>query len=580
MFEKNINLLEKVNKSLANKIRRVNLSEASQRVKAIKNEKGEYILTCDNKYVDDTPSPTEAAQKIYEESVKSAVSRHDFIVIFGLGLGNLLDYTHDKSVCSLIVYEPDLDILRFTFEYVDLTKYFYDGRLYISNNLAECTNYIEKKYLLDDKIEFVYLKNYVLQHPGEFKVLTERIFEVCQSKIIDMNTTKRLSKDWINNIFSNISGVDIHYPINILENRFKDKTALVLGAGPSLKDNIEKIKEHRENFVIFAVHRTLETLRINGITPDFCVVIDSKYVKNSITPNLKYLSEINLISDIKADTYLKKLNFKNVFTYYSKNNLFSNRLEEKLPTKIKALETGGTATICAYRCAKYLGFKNIIFAGIDLAFKNDTVYCDGQIAVANNENSVKIQNIIRNITTVKSVTGEYVSTRTDYANFVKQFEMLFVHDKTSNLYNVTTFGAFINGMKYLQMEEIIKTVSSDSTDSENIIKTAINENLDLPDIVAEASRKIVNEEYEKIKNIVELTNEWFEMYAEHPNFFDYAAKILVLITSSMILQEYLQIELIKFSKLMFTNDDTKKKEFLIDIFKLILSYNKNLHNLI
>ena len=150
MFENNLKALEKVNKSLANKIRKINIAQASERVGAIKNENGEYILTRNNKYIDDIPSPIESAKEIYSSSVKSAISRHDFIIIFGLGLGNLLDYTHRKSVCNLVLYEPDLDILRFTFEYVDLTKYF-DGRLYITNNLVECTNYIGEKYLLDDK---------------------------------------------------------------------------------------------------------------------------------------------------------------------------------------------------------------------------------------------------------------------------------------------------------------------------------------------------------------------------------------------------------------------------------------------
>ena len=580
MFENNLKMLEKVNKTLANKVRKVSLDEASKLVSAIKNEKGEYILTCDNKFVDDTPSPLESAKKVYSELVKSATSRHDFIVIFGLGLGNLLDYTHTKSMCNLIVYEPDLNILRFTFEYVDLTKYFADGRLFIASNFNECTDFIEKKYLLDDKIEFVYLKNYLLQHQSEFNVLTERIFDVCQRKIIDMNTIKQLSKQWIRNTFANLTGNDIHYPINLLENKFKGKTALVLGAGPSLKDNIEKIKANRDKFVIFAVHRTLETLRLNDIIPDFCVVVDTNFVSLSITKDLKYLSEVNVIADIKADNYIKKLPFKNFFTYYSENSLFSKKLQAKLPNVIKTLETGGTSTICAYRCAKYLGFKNIIFAGIDLAFKNDTVYCDGQIAAANTQNSVKIQNTIREITTVKSITGDYVSTRVDYASFIKQFELLFAQDKVSNLYNLTTFGAYISRMNYVQLEEILEKISEENPQIDEVLKSVLIKNADIPEIVKKASIEILTEEKRKIQPIVDLTNEWFEMFAQHPNFFDYATKIMTKITSSMILQEYLQIEMLKFSKLVLSNDDAVKKEFLLNVFKLILSYDKSLYNLI
>lgn len=580
MFENNLKLLEKVNRTLANKIRKISLEDASKNVSAIKNELGEYILTCDNKFVDDTPSPLESAKNIYAQLVKSAKSRHDFIVIFGLGLGNLLDYTHTESMCNLILYEPNLEILRFTFEYVDLTKYFADGRLFVASNFNECTDFIENKYLLDDKIEFVYLKNYLLQHQSEFNVLTERIFDVCQQKIVDMNTIKKLSKLWIQNTFANITGNDISYPVNLLENKFKGKTALVLGAGPSLKDNLEKIKANRDKFVIFAVHRTLETLRLNGITPDFCVVVDTNWVNQSITKDLKYISEINVIADIKADNYLKKLPFKNFFTYYSENSAFSKKLQAKLPEFVKTLETGGTSTICAYRCAKFMGFKNIIFAGIDLAFKDDTVYCDGQIASANTQTTVKIQNVVRNITQVKSITGEYVSTRVDYATFIKQFELLFAQDKVSNLYNLTTFGAYISKMNYMQMEEILEKIDEENPKVDEVLKSEITANADVPEIIKKASTEILREEKNKIQPIVDLTNEWFEMFAQHPNFFDYATRILTKITSSMILQEYLQIEMLKFSKLVLSNDEAEKKEFLLNVFKLILSYDKSLYNLI
>ena len=444
MFKKNLEAIRKVNKVLAYKLEHVTLEEAARNLSAIKNEFGEYILTRNNKYVDDTPSPIASAKAIYAEQIKSATSRHDFIVIFGLGLGNLLDYAHSESVTQLILYEPEIDIIRFTCEYVDLTKYFKDGRLYITNNLTDCTKYIGEKYLLEDKIEFLFLKNYVLQKPSEFTVLTERIFETCQEKIVDMNTIKKMSKIWIDNSIKSFTNFKQRYPVNLLENKFKNKTALVLGAGPSLKDNIEKIKQNREKFVIFTVHRTLETLRKNGITPDFCVIVDAQWVKQSFTQDLEYLKDVNFIVDIKADNYVYSLPCKNLFTYFTKNSICAQKIATKMLGEIKLLESAGTSTITAYKCARLLGCKNIIFAGVDLAFKNDTAYCDDKNVVTNTQSSVKIQNIVHDTTEIKSITGEYIKTRVDYACFIKQFEAFFAQDKNVNLFNLTTFGAFIN----------------------------------------------------------------------------------------------------------------------------------------
>lgn len=578
MFKKNLEAIRKVNKILAYKLEHVTLEEASRGLGAIKNEFGEYILTKDNKYIDDTPSPVASAKSVYDEQIKSATSRHDFIVIFGLGLGNLLDYAHMESVAQLVLYEPDINIIRFTCEYVDLSKYFKDGRLFITNNLVDCTNYIGEKYLIEDKIEFLFLKNYVLQKPSEFTILTERIFEICQEKIVDMNTIKKMSKVWINNTINSFINAKLRYPINLLENKFKGKTALILGAGPSLKDNIEKIKQNREKFVIFTVHRTLETLRKNGITPNFCVIVDANWVYASITQDADYLKEINFIADIKADYSIYTLPCKNLFTIFPTNSICAQKIATKMLGDIKLLEPAGTSTITAYKCAHLLGCKDFVFAGVDLAFKDDTAYCDDKIAVANNQTSVKIQNVVRETTEVKSITGKYVKTRLDYACFIKQFEKVFVKDKT-NVFNLSTFGAFINGMKYDSLENIISSQKPENVDAEKILNDFFDTTTFNPQTLLDKAKEVFDEEKTRIKPIIDEIDEWFEMYQEHPSFFDYATSIITKITSSMILSDYVQIEILRFTKLVLDKDEAKRKEFILDLFKHIKNFYKNLNNL-
>ena len=433
--------------------------------------------------------------------------------------------------------------------------------------------------MLEDKIEFLFLKNYVLQKPSEFTVLTERIFETCQEKIVDMNTIKKMSKIWIDNSIKSFTNFKQRYPINLLENRFKNKTALVLGAGPSLKDNIEKIKQNRENFVIFTVHRTLETLRKNGITPDFCVIVDAQWVKQSFTQDLEYLKEVNFIVDIKADNYVYSLPCKNLFTYFTKNSICAQKIATKMLGEIKLLESAGTSTITAYKCARLLGCKNIIFAGVDLAFKNDTAYCDDKNVVTNTQSSVKIQNIVHETTEIKSITGEYIKTRVDYACFIKQFEAFFAQDKNVNLFNLTTFGAFINGMKYDNLENIIQIIKPEKTDAREILDNFIDTTTFNPQKLIDKAKEVFKEEEARIQPLINAIDEWFEMYLEHPSFFDYATNIITKITSSMILSEYVQIELLRFTKLVLDKDEEKKKMFVLELFKQIKTFYKNLNNL-
>lgn len=582
MFNKNIQILEKVNKNLATKLKQISIEEASKHVSALKNENNEILLVCDEKYVDDTPSPIASAKAIYKEQIKSATTMHDFIIVFGLGIGNLFDYTFSKSIANIIVFEPDINIIRFTFEYVDMTKYFKEKRCFITNDINECVEFIENRYLLDDKLEFVFLKNHVLTHPSKFTFLTEKLYEACQRKIIDMNTIKEHSKTWVENTFKNISNLRRQIPLNVLENKFLGKTALILGAGPSLKDNIELIKKNRDKFVIFTLNRTLETLRNNGITPDFCVVVDTRYVESSLTTDEDYLKEICFITDIKSDNFINTLPIENRFTYYPTNNSYARKLHELMLSDLPLYETGGTSSICAYFCSKILGFKNIIFAGIDLAFKDDTVYCDGTIAVANDSNSIKMYNntAIIEKTKIKSINGKYIETRIDYAMFAKQFELFFAKNTTSNIYNLTSFGALIKGMKYVSLDNIVKYLKPIDINVKNILEESKNQAEQLNEKIQEKTNQILLEEKNKIIPLLKEINEWYEMYEKHPSFFEYATNIITKITSAMILQEYIQIELLKFTKLVMSKDNNEKHLFLEDLFIKIKNYAKCLDNLI
>ncbi|MBQ3311634.1 motility associated factor glycosyltransferase family protein [bacterium] len=580
MFRKNLESLEKINKKLAAKIYRIPLKDVQDKISIIKNDNNEYSLVVNNQNIDDAQNPIKSCEEIYKEQIKSAISMHDFIIVFGLGIGNLLDYTFEKSIANIIVYESDLHILRFVMEYVDLTKYFDSGRCYITDNIAECSNYIESKYLLDDKIECVYLKNYVILKPNEFNLLTDSIYLACQSKIIDMNTIKVHSKTWIENTFYNINNLSNQYPLSILSNKFKGKTALILGAGPSLRDNIEKIKENRNKFVIFTVHRVLETLRINDIIPDFCIIVDTSWVADSITKDFEYIKKIHFITDIRSDNYINMLPINNRFTYYPNTSTYAKELHSRMFNDLPLYETGGTSTICAYHCAKIMGFKNIIFTGIDLAFKNDIVYCDGNKVSESSEHSGKIVGVERELTKIKSITGEYINTRTDYAMFAKQFENLFLHDKTANIFNLTTFGAFIQGMKYADLEKILQNINPQTLSINEEINKTINSAKSLQNKIKENSDKIIKYEKEKTSAILKDIDEWYELYSNGKDYFDYATKIITKITTSMILQEYIQIELLKFTKLVLSNNEDEKKVFLQELFLLIRNYAKNLYNLI
>ncbi len=70
------------------------------------------------------------------------------------------------------------------------------------------------------------------------------------------------------------------------------------------------------------------------------------------------------------------------------------------------------------------------------------------------------------------------------------------------------------------------------------------------------------------------------MYSEHPSFYEYASKIITKITSTMMLQEYIQVELLEFLRLIYKDNTQEKREFLIKLFTNIIYYGKQLEVLV
>ena len=120
----------------------------------------------------------------------------------------------------------------------------------------------------------------------------------------------------------------------------------------------------------------------------------------------------------------------------------------------------GTATLNALLCASKMGFKSVALCGFDLAFKEDVAYCDNTKFFTDGTQIIINGNRIGK-TVVKSVSGEIVTTRDDYAAFIPQCENnLKLIDDSVEIYNITDFGAYIRGLRYTTLNAIMPTSSN------------------------------------------------------------------------------------------------------------------------
>ena len=465
MFKRNMRALKNNNLYLWKKMNEIDIESVKKAVEAHLQPGNAIVITYNNVPLDDINNPYERTKQLWHQMIKSQLVKNDIVFIFGLGLGYIIKRAYIETPSRIVLYEPHVEVLRFAIEYTDLERELSDPRVLVTDTFEQCSEFVRKKYLSNDKIEVFFNDQYGTFANDELGKFTSNILAACKNKLADIETGYRYRDAWVENIIKNTFSKSNYYSINFLKNKFEGKTALIIGAGPSLKKDIEKIKVNRNKFVIIAVNKIYEYLVENGIQPDFTVFIDAEATsfnfKNVIPEHL----DTNIIMTLKTDSFCSRIDAKNTFLIFNNDETIFSYLHSKMPDMIKLTDFSGTTTGVAYFVAKILGFEKIIFAGLDLAFKsNDEFYANNEKLDIKNGDVIINQANIKKAVYLEGINGEKLLSREDYAIYANELSEIFSCDKTSKIYNLTDFGVKIKGMIYDDLDNILDDKDKSSID--------------------------------------------------------------------------------------------------------------------
>lgn len=453
MFEKNLEYID--NLALKRRLSRISIEQSRIGISYCITPSNDYILLKDDVPSDDLNNPREAIREMLKKNIKNEMHSNDIIITFGIGLGYLLDEVFNTYPSRIYIYEPDVNFLHFVLNNVDISQHLASGRVYITNDLDELLAKLNSSFITKDRVEIVYLQNYAVSHNRDLLLLTQKVYDTCKSKMVDINTIKKFSKKWLTNTIENIAAVNetAMYKLSDLTGKFSGQTALIAGAGPSLNDNIAHIQANRNNFIIFCVNKALKYLIQNGITPDFVVCLDASNMNKTVREMESHIERTNCIMDIRTDSALTKMEFNKIFVNFSNTDFLMNKLA-KFNNNLQFFESGGSATILALISAIKLGFSRIVLAGLDLAFKENVIYADGEAMNRISPEQIMVDSVKKNLVRIKSVNGEMVYTREDYEVYIHHIESIIRELKYSEIYNLSSFGAYIDGVKAVKFEDL------------------------------------------------------------------------------------------------------------------------------
>ena len=520
MFEKNLEYIS--NLALKRRLQRVSVVESRNGVSYCITPSNDYVLLKDDIPIDDLNNPREAVRKMFKTHIRQEMRPNDIIINFGIGLGYLLDETYNTYPSRIYIYEPDTNLLHFVLNNVDISEHLASGRVYITDDLNELTLKLSKTFLTKDKVEIVYLQNYAVVKNKELLQLTQKVYDACKSKIVDVNTIAKFSEVWLNNELENIAEINSRGVklLSDLDNKFVGQTALIAGAGPSLADNISEIKANRNKIIIIAVNKAASYLIENSVTPDFVVSLDARNMDSTLGGLESRFGMVNCIFDIRTDSHILSKGFKDYYVNFGTSDGIAKKLADY--NKFMSFnETGGTASTLAFISAVRMGFSRIVFAGIDLAFKDNTAYASGSQINRISPDEILADGIKKNIVQVPSVTGGKVYTRDDYEAFIGHFVQLIKETGYSEVYNLSSFGAYIEGTKNVKFDDLYLYAPAVNVSLEDIKYRKF----DVTDFV--------QEEFKNINNIISMLSKS-----------TFSPALVSSIVKSVLVYQYMQADIV------------------------------------
>ena len=425
-------------------------------------------------YLSSSYFPVSEAEKV----AKSLKFEKDTILVVGLGnpylIRELALSNLDKKVLVIEFFES---IYSCVFSDKELKSL-----LMLSNVGVEFFDSFEKfKVFVSDLGDFDY---YI--HPS-YKFLVPFLGEVevairshLQNMAINKNTVKRFGRVWAKNFVSSLKFVSKVKGVVDLFEKFKDFNTVVIGAGPSLDNDIELVRKLYNNSLIVASDTSFLPLLRNGIKPDIVVSVDPQ------SKNFLYLIYEKIYDDVifVCDTLYLPL----VYEFIPNDNIFLFDSPFKLWGEVKKvlgekgeLFVGGSVVCTAIDLAFRIGNGNILLFGNDLSFTDYKMYCKNNIfemslmLEANFINPYDPWTFISKYPLVKALNnvGDEVFTDPRMLTFKKWIEN-YISSTRARVFNFTSKGLALIGQQNGDLSSFLDVNTSSRGVIEEIKKMLIS----------------------------------------------------------------------------------------------------------
>lgn len=380
------------------------------------------------------------------------------ILIYGLGDGSYIEKLLTlNDECKIIIYEPCADVFWHVFGRENIAELLENERVFctvegICEGLYDAALETFVEYENYQLVFNANLPNYPQIFPEKYKWTLDRQLYEIKRVILNRNTEIYYSKEMIHNIMELSRDIIEQYSVVqltdiVCKKEFEDMPAILIAAGPSLDKNIEKLTQIKDSVFIMAVDTALNTVLKHDIIPDMTISVDGH------KPLVLFEDERvkNIPISLSAVSNAKIVEQSNAMRFYElEQGEYLSVIYNKLGKEIKGLPTGGSVANNACSLLTLMGFKTIIFMGLDLAYPGGiehTKEAYHKLTLIDKGKKEYIE--------IEDIWGNKVLTEENMNLYRKWFESYIKVMPQIRFIDATEGGALIHGTEIKNMDEVI-----------------------------------------------------------------------------------------------------------------------------
>lgn len=429
------------------------------------------------------------------ENFEKAYSLYGSLFIYGLGNGVLLKgILENKTHKTIIVFEPEIEIIYIIFHLFDFSEHLFSSRLVVAQSeLFSPTHYYAISQM-SDVLSHARVYNLYINSPfydtyhADISRINENIASVFMHCLKEIGNDSTDALIGINHTTAHIPDMLESIPLkNIINQRTKKtKTAIIVSTGPSLNKQLELLKQVQNHATIISVDSSYPILKSHDIKPDYVTSIErvewtAEFFNSA--PSEFDNDIIFVVATLTHPITIKYLKGRNTayilrplpYEYGFKDNDFGY------------IARGQSAAHLSFDIAMVLEHERIIFIGQDLAYgEGRSSHAKGHVLPGNDDKNKESKYTI-------AYGGEGMAETMEVWNLFREFFehiIAITQSKKQNLliYNCTEGGARIAGT----IEKPFKAVLEDDK-----IFDEIKPSMPLPARLNEAQQKAKLKRYKK-----------------------------------------------------------------------------------